>query len=363
MLGESTNVEREGYTMSERTVGQSFDRLFAQNTDKRIIIATFASNVHRLQQIVDVAAKYGRQVALAGRSMENIYNIAVDIGELKEPEGIFVDLNFAMTLPDSKVVIVVTGSQGEPLSALSRMADGKFNKLTIGPNDTVIMSSTPIPGNERTVYNTINKLSKLGANVLYESLHDLHVSGHACREELKITLSLLRPRYFIPVHGEYRHLRKHAELAASLGIPRENIAIAEIGDCVAVKRNCMEFLPRVTAGDMFVDGLTIDNMSSVILKDRRRLSGEGVLIVIVGVKADTGKIDSRPDFILKGLSDFPPHVLSEAERIVEHLIQKTDLDHGTDSSAVEDSIVKAMRSYLSRTLMLNPMTIPIVLIH
>ena len=363
MLCESTNIEREGYTMSERTVGQSFDRLFGQNTDKRIIIATFASNVQRLQQIVNVARKYSRQVALAGRSMQNIYDIAVKLGEIHEPEGVFVDLPTALDLPDNKVVIVVTGSQGEPLSALSRMADGKFNKLTIGPGDTVIMSSTPIPGNERTVYNTINKLSRLGATVLYESLHDLHVSGHACREELKLIHSLIKPKYFIPVHGEYRHLRKHAELAESLGMARESIAIVEVGDCLSLTKNGLEFLPKVPAGDMFVDGLTIDNMSSVILKDRRRLSGEGVLLVIVGVNADTGKIDSKPDFILKGLSDFPADVLIEAEKIVAHIVEAAGFRKTDDAKTVDDGIIKAMRSYLSRTLKLNPMIIPIVLTH
>ena len=235
-MGESTNIERSGYTMSETVVGTTLDHLFSENMHRRLIIATFASNVHRLQQIIDLAVKYRRKVALSGRSMFKVVDAAVKIGELKIPEGVLIDIEKTKNLFDGELLIVSTGTQGEPMSALTRMASGEFNKVTVGPNDTIIISATPIPGNEKPVYRVINNLYQKGAHVVYESLEKIHVSGHACQEEHKILHSLLKPKFFIPVHGEYRHLKRHADLAESLGIPPQNILITEIGNCVELTR-------------------------------------------------------------------------------------------------------------------------------
>ena len=241
LLCESTNVERPGYTMSETVVGTTLDHLFSEHANRRIIVATFASNVHRLQQIVDLAAKYRRKVALSGRSMLNVVDAATKIGELTIPEGVLIDVEKIKNYFDREIVIVSTGSQGEPMSALTRMASGEFNKVTIGANDTIIISASPIPGNEKMICKVINNLYRKGANVVYESLEKIHVSGHACQEELKILHSLLKPQFFIPVHGEYRHLKRHARLAMELGMSENNILIADIGNCVELTRDSMQF--------------------------------------------------------------------------------------------------------------------------
>lgn len=361
MLGESTNIEREGYTVSERNVGVSISRILDQNPDKRIIIATFASNVHRLQQIIDVAVKHGRRVVLCGRSMTNICEMAIELGELKCSPDTLVDISKIGKIPYDKLVIVATGSQGEPLSALSRMADGKFNGVNIDSNDTVILSSSPIPGNERTVYNVINKLSRRGANVLYESLRELHVSGHACKEEIKLMTTLLNPRFFIPVHGEYRHLKKNADLVESLGVKPTNIAIPDLGDVYYIHRNRLLKGERVPAGDLFVDGLTIEDMSSVILKDRRALSADGVLIVLVAIDKVLGTVAAAPDITYKGMSPLGDSHSREIEQIIRKIIKKSETDALDDTSELEDSIVKAMRGYIRKNTQQNPMIIPVVM--
>ena len=254
LLCESTNVERQGYTMSETVVGTTLDHLFAEHVNRRIIVATFASNVHRLQQIIDLAAKYRRKVALSGRSMLNVVDAAGKIGELNIPEGVLIDVEKIKNYFDREIVIVSTGSQGEPMSALTRMASGDFNKVTIGSNDTIIISASPIPGNEKMVYKVINNLYRKGANVVYESLEKIHVSGHACQEELKIMHSLLKPKFFIPVHGEYRHLKRHVQLAADLGMGENNMLICGIGNCVELTRETMQFGESVSSGSRLVDG-------------------------------------------------------------------------------------------------------------
>ncbi len=283
-MSESTNIERPGYTMSETVVGMTLDHLFSENMNRRLIIATFASNVHRLQQIIDLAVKYRRKVALSGRSMFKVVEAAVKIGELKIPEGVLVDIEKTKNLFDGELLVVSTGSQGEPMSALTRMAMGEFNKLTVGGNDTIIISANPIPGNEKMIYRVINNLYKRGANVIYESLEKIHVSGHACQEEHKILHTLLRPKFFIPVHGEYRHLKRHADLAQSLGMSERNILIADIGNCVELTNDSMKFGENIQAGTRLIDGEGVEDYgTSEVMKDRLKMSSEGVFSVAIAV--------------------------------------------------------------------------------
>ncbi len=283
-MGESTNIERAGYTMSETVVGTTLDHLFSENMNRRLIIATFASNVHRLRQIIDLAVKYRRKVALSGRSMFKVVDAAVKIGELIIPEGVLIDIEKCKNLFDGELLIISTGSQGEPMSALTRMASGEFNKITIGENDTIIISASPIPGNEKMIYRVINNLYKKGAQVVYESLEKIHVSGHACQEEHKILHSLLNPKFFIPVHGEYRHLKRHAQLAESLGMPERNILITEVGNCVELTENSMSLGENVQAGTRLIDGEGIEDYgTSEVMKDRMKMSSEGVFTVALAV--------------------------------------------------------------------------------
>ncbi|MBQ7913158.1 MAG: ribonuclease J [Clostridia bacterium] len=286
-MGESTNIERAGYTMSETVVGTTLDHLFSENMHRRLIIATFASNVHRLQQIIDLAVKYRRKVALSGRSMFKVVDAAVKIGELKIPEGVLIDIERTKNLFDGELLIVSTGSQGEPMSALTRMASGDFNKVTIGENDTIIISANPIPGNEKMIYRVINNLYKKGARVVYESLEKIHVSGHACQEEHKILHSLLKPKFFIPIHGEYRHLKRHAQLAESVGMPERNILITEIGNCVELTENSMKLGENVQAGTRLIDGEGIEDYgTSEVMKDRLKMSADGVFTVALAVSGN-----------------------------------------------------------------------------
>ncbi len=286
-MAESTNIERAGYTMSETVVGTTLDHLFSENTNRRIIIATFASNVHRLQQIVDLAVKYRRKIALSGRSMFKVVEAAVKIGELKIPEGVLIDIERTKNLFDGELLVLSTGSQGEPMSALTRMASGDFNKLTIGENDTIIISANPIPGNEKMIYRVINNLYKKGARVVYESLEKIHVSGHACQEEHKILHSLLKPKFFIPVHGEYRHLKRHAQLAETLGMQAQNILITEIGNCVELTDSEIKLGENVPAGTLLVDGEGFEDYgTSEVMKQRIKMAADGVFSVSLAVSGN-----------------------------------------------------------------------------
>ena len=283
-MAESTNIERAGYTMSETVVGTTLDHLFSENMTRRLIIATFASNVHRLQQIIDLAVKYRRKVALSGRSMFKVVDAAVKIGELIIPEGVLIDIEKTKNLFDGELLIVSTGSQGEPMSALTRMASGEFNKVTVGENDTIIISANPIPGNEKMIYRVINNLYKKGARVVYESLEKIHVSGHACQEEHKILHSLLKPKFFIPVHGEYRHLKRHAQLAVSLGTSQRNILITDIGNCVHLTENSISLGENIPAGTRLIDGEGFEDYgTSEVMKDRLKMSAEGIFTVALAV--------------------------------------------------------------------------------
>lgn len=360
MLGESTNVEREGYTMSESTVGVAFDKIFSQHTDKRLIIATFASNVHRLQQIVDIAKKYGRKVVFNGRSMLNITEMAVKIGELKLDPDMVVDIDKLNKVPYDKLVIISTGSQGEPMSALVRMASGDKNKIVVGEHDTVVISSTPIPGNEKMVYNVINNLYRKGADVIYGALEEVHVSGHACKEEIKLMHSLVNPKYFIPVHGEYRHLMQHAELAESMGMKKANIMIPDIGSVIEVKKNGLSKTGTVQAGAMFVDGDVIGDVESTIIKDRKHLSEDGFVIVILGISQDSGQITSGPEIITRGI-----HSLESSNEVLKQIVTESfnSVNYKGPESRAEfkANIRKALRKWILQNAKQRPMIIPIIM--
>ncbi len=356
LLCESTNVERPGYTMSETVVGTTLDHLFSENVNRRIIVATFASNVHRLQQIVDLAAKYRRKVALSGRSMLNVVDAATKIGELQIPEGVLIDVEKIKNYFDREIVIVSTGSQGEPMSALTRMASGEFNKVTIGPNDTIIISASPIPGNEKMIYKVINNLYRKGAEVVYASLEKIHVSGHACQEELKILHELLAPEFFIPVHGEYRHLKRHAQLAVELGMSENNILIADIGNCVELTKSSIQFGESISSGSRLVDGGSLeDRENSVVMKDRKHLSEDGIFVITACVSERTGDLLSDPIVVNRGFV-MPENADYNAEirRIVENCAGQVDILRDTDSSELSAAIKKAVKNFIYKKTKQNP---------
>lgn len=358
-MGESTNIERSGFTMSEIVVGETLDRLFGENTERRIIIATFASNVHRLQQIIDLAIKYRRKVVLNGRSMLNVVEAAEKIGEMSVPDGVIVDVTKMKNLRGDETVVVCTGSQGEPMSALTRMANGENPSITVGENDTIIISASAIPGNERGIYTVINKLCHLGANVVYESLEKVHVSGHACQEEHKIIHNLLKPKYFVPVHGEYRHLKKHACLAESLGMSERNIFLADIGNCLEVTSKGMRRLPDVPSGSLLIDGEGIeDEKASTVMRDRRQLAAEGLFIVSVAVSG--GEVVGEPAINSRGfVFDFHRDYNREMLEVVNRAIASYDLSVGTVDE-LKRTIKKSLRNYLMKKTRQSPMVVPVV---
>ena len=358
-MGESTNIERPGYTMSETVVGSTLDRLVEENSSRRVIIATFASNVHRLQQIIDLAVRHGRKVALNGRSMLNVVEAAEKIGELHIPEGAIIDISRTKNMRDCEVLIVCTGSQGEPMSALHRMANGENPNLTVGNNDTIIISASPIPGNERGVYSVINNLYHLGADVVYERIQNIHVSGHACQEEHKIMHNLLRPRFFVPVHGEYRHLMKHSQLAQSLGMPAQDIFIPDLGNCLEVTSKSIKRLADIPAGSRLIDGEGIeDEKASLVMQDRRQLAQEGIFIVSVCVSG--GEVIGEPVINSRGfVFDFHRDYNKEMREVINKAIYGYDLTLGSVDE-LKRVIKKALRNYLVRKTKQSPMVVPVV---
>ena len=360
LMADSTNIEIEGTTMSEAVVKDTLDHVFGDNIKRRLIIATFASNVHRLQQILDLAVKYKRKVAFSGRSMINIAEAAAKIGELKIPEGLIIDVEKTKSYNDEQVVIISTGTQGEPMSALTRMASGEFNKVVIGDNDTVVISASVIPGNEKMIYGVINNLYRLGAEVIYESLEPIHVSGHACRGELRVLHSLVRPRYFIPVHGEYRHLKKHAALAESMGMKKSNIFIADIGDTVEFSSGAMRAGEKFQAGSRFVDGLGIDGADSFVLRDRIHLSEDGLVVVVVGVDELSAQLTSL-EIVGKGLV-LSDALINDVRANVINAIKQTDLKEVSGEEELKRIISKSIKNYLFRATKKNPMILPVVLV-
>ena len=300
LLAESTNAERPGYTQSEHTVGESFSALFKKAKNDRIIVATFSSNIHRIQQIVDEAVRNRRKVAVSGRSMLNVVNVATELGYLKIPDGVLIEIETINRYQPSQLVIVTTGSQGEPMSALHRMAHGEHRNVNIGPQDTIIISASPIPGNEKTVADVVNGLMKLGAHVIYEKMYEVHVSGHACQEELKMMLGIVKPKFFLPVHGEQKQLRRHAEMAMQTGIDKKNILINEIGRVVELTPNSMKQTGAVQSGRVLVDGLGVGDVGSIVLRDRMHLAEDGIIIAVMTIESESGEIVSGPDIVSRG---------------------------------------------------------------
>ena len=358
LMCESTNVERTGYAMSEHVVGQTLERLFLANVKRRIIIATFSSNIYRLQQIFNIAAQNKRKVAISGRSMLNVVDAAVKIGELNIPQGILIDIEKIKNVPDKDLVVISTGSQGEPMSVLTRMASDSYPQLTITPNDTIIISASPIPGNEKSIYDVINNLYRKGAEVVYESIENIHVSGHACQEELKIFHSLIKPKFFIPIHGEYRHLKKHTLLAKELGMKDYQMIIPDIGDTVILNGKTMRFGDKVPAGSRYVDGLQIDD-SNIYVRDRLHLAEEGLIIALCCVSSLSGELLKAPDIISKGV------VLSDAQtEAIRDIVSKTlsgfDLKRIGDKREVKNKIRSAIRTFVIKKTKNNPMILPVI---
>ena len=360
LMADSTNIEIEGITMSESVVKDTLDHVFADNQKKRLIIATFASNVHRLQQILDLAVKHKRKVAFSGRSMINIAEAAAKIGELKIPDGLIIDVEKTKSFKDEQIVIVSTGTQGEPMSALTRMASGEFNKVVIGKNDTVVISASVIPGNEKMIYGVINNLYRLGAEVIYESLEPIHVSGHACRGELRVLHSLVKPKYFIPVHGEYRHLKKHAMLAQSMGMSEGSILIAEIGDTVELNSKTMKFGEKFSSGSRFVDGVGIDGTDSFVLRDRIHLSEDGLVVVVAGVDEFSATLTSL-EIVGRGLV-LSETMINEAKANVTNTLGQIDLRSVRDETELSNIIRRSIKNYIFKATKKNPMILPVVMV-
>lgn len=363
LMSDSTNAERPGFTESERKVGESFETLFRKAGNNRIIVATFSSNIHRVQQIMNVAASLGRKVALVGRSLENVVSISAELGYLNIPEGIVIDINMINRYPADKLVIITTGSQGEPMSALTRMAFSDHRKVEIHPNDYVIISATPIPGNEKTVSRVVNELMKLGADVVYEKMYEVHVSGHACQEELKMIMGIVKPKYFIPVHGELKHLRKHAGLALSMGIPKENILIADNGRVAEISKKALRCTSTVPAGRVFVDGYGVGDVGSVVLRDRKHLAQDGLVIVAVCIDRESGMIVSGPDVVTRGfvyVKESEELINAAREVAVEAIEAQTDggyFDWNSIKASLRDEISHLMYERTKR----SPMILPVIM--
>ena len=362
MMADSTNAERPGYTQSEKFVGETFDNEF-RYAKNRIIVATFSSNVHRIQQICDTAVRYGRKVAVMGRSMVNVVNISLKLDYLKVPEGLLIDIDEIRNYTNDKIVVICTGSQGEPMSALTRMSMGENRKVQIVPGDTVIISAAPIPGNEKMVSNTINHLYMLGAEVVYEKANGVHVSGHASQEELKIMHNLIRPKFFMPVHGEYRHLVKHARLAESLGMDRKNIMIAENGAVVELTRDRICINGKIAAGNVLIDGLGVGDVGNIVLRDRRQLSQDGIMIVVVGVDSAANQIISGPDIVSRGFVYVreSEDLMGEAKNVVQAALDKCEERNNTEWSALKTAIRDSLGRFLYEKTRRRPMIIPIIM--
>ena len=363
LLSDSTNAERPGYTESERKVGEAFQRLFAKAGNRRLIVASFASNVHRVQQIIDVAQSLGRKVALSGRSLENVVAIGTELGYLHVPDGLLVSIDMVNRYPADQMVIITTGSQGEPMSALTRMAFSDHRKVSICPNDCVIISANPIPGNEKTVSKVVNELMKLGAEVVYEKMYDVHVSGHACQEEQKLMLGIIKPKYFIPVHGEQKHLRKHAGLALSMGMDPKNILIADNGVEVSLSEKEFRVSGNVPSGRVFVDGYGVGDVGSIVLRDRKHLAQDGLIIVVATIDSKTGELISGPDVVSRGFvyvresEELIEDACKVAQRILEDCAAHNVHDWSSIKLKLRDEVSHLMYERTKR----SPMILPILM--
>lgn len=361
LMCDSTNAERKGFTMSERTVGRTFDNIFAEHKSTRIIIATFASNVDRVQQIINSAYKYGRKVAVEGRSMVNVISTAAELGYLQIPDKTLVDIDQIKNYPDEQVVLITTGSQGESMAALSRMAANIHKKVTIKPNDTIIFSSNPIPGNEKAVSKVINELSRKGADVIFQ---DAHVSGHACQEEIKLIYSLVKPKYAVPIHGEYRHLKAQAGIARELGIPKENIFILSSGDVLELnEEEPAEVTQKVRTGAILVDGLGVGDVGNIVLRDRQHLAEDGIMIVVLTLEKYSSRLLAGPDIVSRGFVYVreSEDLMDEARIVVEDAIDICLDKHITDWGKIKNIIKDSLGEFLWKRTKRNPMILPIIM--
>ena len=363
LLADSTNAERPGYTASERLVGGSFSNLFAKAEGKRIIVATFSSNIHRIQQIIDEAARCNRKVAVSGRSMLNVVSIASELGYLKVPKDVLTPIEAIKNYTPGQIVVVTTGSQGEPLSALHRMAFSDHRQVEIAPGDMIIISATPIPGNEKLVTKVINELMKRGANVVYERMYDVHVSGHACAEELKLIMSIVKPQYFIPLHGEQKHLMKHAELAQLMGIPKENTVVAQNGSVIELSQKAAKCNEVVTAGRVMVDGLGVGDVGSIVLRDRKLLSDGGIIIVGVTIDAVTREIVAGPDIVSRGFIYMKEseELIGEISDLVWDILERCQYQNIRDWSTIKNKIKDGVSKFLFTKTKRSPMVLPIIM--
>jgi len=361
LLADSTNIERQGYSTSERKVGERFDELFSGCT-QRIIVTTFASNIHRIQQVIDCAVKYGRRIAVTGRSMENALGVSIELGCITVPDGVLMELNQLKNLPPEKTVIVTTGSQGEPMSALYRMAFSGHKQIEIVAGDRVIISSSAVPGNEITVSRVIDELFRRGAEVVYDKISDLHVSGHAYQEELKMMMALTRPKFFIPAHGEHRHLRMHAKLATLMGIEQKNIIVADIGQVIELTGKSITKNGTVPSGRVFVDGTGVGDVGSVVLRDRKHLAQDGMLVVIVNLSSEDRSLVAPPDIITRGFIYVKEseELMRELKEIVMDTLSECAIDNVNSPAALKTAIKEDLSSYLYRKIKRNPMILPVI---
>ncbi|MCR4759103.1 MAG: ribonuclease J [Oscillospiraceae bacterium] len=363
LMADSTNAERPGYTPTERKVGASFDKLFAEAEGKRIIIATFSSNIHRVQQIINCAEQCGRKVAVFGRSMVNVITIARELGYLEVKDGTIIDIDLMNRYSADQIVLITTGSQGEPMSALTRMAMGDHKKVNITPQDFIIISATPIPGNEKFVTRVVNELMKSGAHVVYERMYEVHVSGHACQEELKLMLSLVKPRFFIPVHGEYKHLKKHAELAREIGMDKDHIIVGQIGDVIESNGIDMRITGQAPAGRVLVDGLGVGDVGSIVLRDRKHLAQDGLIIVVIGVNRADNEIVSGPELISRGFVYVreSEELMDEARLLLTDALDQCSATDLHDWNALKAKLRDVLSDYIFHKTKRSPMILPIIM--
>jgi ribonuclease J len=363
MLADSTNVEKPGFTMSEKSVGVGLDDVFAKSKDSRIIVATFASNIHRLQQIIYAAEKFGRKVAMSGRSMVNVFAVAKDLGYLEISDDMLIDLNDISKYEDKELVIITTGSQGEPMSALARMAYSEHKKVEIKDGDVVVMSAHPIPGNEKLISKVINLLLEKGASVVHSDVADIHVSGHACQEELKLIHTLVKPKYFMPAHGEYRMLKTHANLAKQLGMNEDNIFIMQTGDILELDKNSAKVEGRIQTGNVLVDGLGVGDVGNIVLRDRKHLSEDGLMIVVVTISKDEGKVLAGPDIISRGFVYVreSEDLIGGAKDVIKNVLLECEEKNIKEWAYLKNNIKENLKDYLYQKTKRNPMILPIIM--
>ena len=362
LMSDSTNAERKGYTMTESSVGEVFEKLFLHCT-KRIVVATFASNVHRVQQIVNSSVKYGRKIAVCGRSMINMIQTAIELGYIQVPDNVFIDIDMINNYPDEQLVIITTGSQGETMSALTRMAAGEHRKVTITPNDLVIISANPIPGNEKFVSKVIDDLMKIGAEVVYSALEDVHVSGHACQEEQKLMLALVKPKYFIPVHGEYRQLVAHMDTAKKMGIESKDIFIMTNGRILELNENEAKLTGTVPSGKILVDGLGVGDVGNIVLRDRQHLSQDGLIVIVLTMDSSSGEVVSGPDVISRGFVYVreSENLMEDVKKVIREEIEKCEQKHIKEWSIIKSNLKDTLRDYIYQKTKRNPMILPIIM--